>query len=235
MATVLRDRNSRSPISRKVRCVCRYGSRRSSAGVRGGPAPLLSAPVRGQQRAQGRDLVDEATQVRSMGQDLVDLAPGGGAPSAGRPGSRTPCRVAGGRGRRRGAARTCRRVASAWPGRAGARLRGGRPAAQPAGPPQRRRARSWRSRSTGTPRPDRAPPGDAPPRRPIDRGPWPARRARRCCGRRCRSCRSRCRRPRSPRRAPPPGQGHREAAEPRPTGSGPWPGTGSTAALRPRR
>lgn len=29
--------------------------------------------VRGQQRAKGRDLVDQAAQVRSMGQDVIDL------------------------------------------------------------------------------------------------------------------------------------------------------------------
>ena len=112
---------------------------------------------------------------------------------------------------------------------------GAAPAARPAGPPRRRRAPSWRRRSTGTPRPAerhlemllRDRPSTAVHGQhgelgvAVDDGVVATGRGT--------GGRGLHEEGRSP------GQGHREAAAPRPTGSEPWPGTGSTAALRPRR
>ena len=74
MRTVFGETNSRSAISRNARCVWRYGSSRSSAGVRGGP-PTGSRPLaRGDDPAKLRDLVGQHTERRAVDQDVVDLA-----------------------------------------------------------------------------------------------------------------------------------------------------------------
>ena len=71
---MLRETNSRSPISRNVRWVCRYGSSRSSAGLSGDApvAPADDSDVRS--CAKARDLVVEDAERGPVEHDVVDLA-----------------------------------------------------------------------------------------------------------------------------------------------------------------
>ena len=71
---MLIDTNSRAAMSPAVRWVCRYGSRRSSAGV-SGVAPVTPADVLAiVAPAERFDFVDEGAERRTMLQDVVDLA-----------------------------------------------------------------------------------------------------------------------------------------------------------------
>ena len=67
----MRERNNRAAICAMVKCVCKYGSSRSSAGLSGeAPAPPTFACVAD---PDGVDLVDEAPDRGAVDQDVVDL------------------------------------------------------------------------------------------------------------------------------------------------------------------
>ena len=71
---MLRDTNSRSAISAMVRCVWRYGSSRSSAGLSGElpVAPIWALAARTSRNADTRST--RTPERRAVDQDVVDLA-----------------------------------------------------------------------------------------------------------------------------------------------------------------
>ena len=71
---MLRETNSRSPISRKFRCVCEVGEQAQLRGCERGTAAGSAPYARGDNVAELRHFFDEDAEIGAVEQDVVDLA-----------------------------------------------------------------------------------------------------------------------------------------------------------------